>query len=169
MKFFSKNDAYRGKLMREIDCAHSRSVKTLSWPWFRVVYWCENEKIRILTRYPRVFLCEKSITRVFETWKCFWEIVIFDQLKKHTASPILKTPFSSMNQDQRSIFTFQKHAQSISRIEKPSDIRSKSEFFIIFASIRYPESGSRKRFHASGECAQSIPRIKLLQGCLVTL
>jgi len=30
--FFSKNDPYRGKVVRGIDCAHSRSVKTLSWP-----------------------------------------------------------------------------------------------------------------------------------------
>ena len=30
--FFSKNDPIRGNLMREIDCAHSRSVKTFVWP-----------------------------------------------------------------------------------------------------------------------------------------
>ena len=31
---FSKNDPYRGNFMRGIDCAHSRILKTLSWPWF---------------------------------------------------------------------------------------------------------------------------------------
>ena len=34
-KFFCKNDPIGGNLMREIDCAHSRSVKMPSWPSFR--------------------------------------------------------------------------------------------------------------------------------------
>ena len=33
--YFSKNDLYRGNFMRGIDCAHSRTLKTLPWPWFR--------------------------------------------------------------------------------------------------------------------------------------
>ena len=34
-KFFCQNSLYRGKIMRKIDCAHSRSVEMLPWPWFR--------------------------------------------------------------------------------------------------------------------------------------
>ena len=46
-KIFCQNSLYRGKIMRKIDCAHSRSVKMLPWPWFREidVYWSENRKI----------------------------------------------------------------------------------------------------------------------------
>ena len=31
---FSKNNPYRDNFIMEIDCAHPRSVKTLSWSWF---------------------------------------------------------------------------------------------------------------------------------------
>ena len=34
-KNFSQYGLYRGNFMRGIDCAHSRTVKTLPWPWFR--------------------------------------------------------------------------------------------------------------------------------------
>ena len=43
-KFFSKNDPYRGNFMRGIDCAHSRSMKTLPWPWFRKWIRCIEAK-----------------------------------------------------------------------------------------------------------------------------
>ena len=33
--FTRKQSILRGNFMREIDCAHSRSVKMLPWPWFR--------------------------------------------------------------------------------------------------------------------------------------
>jgi len=46
--FFSIFDLSRGKIMRKIDCAHSRSVKTLSWPWFR-------EGIGVLKRKSNIF------------------------------------------------------------------------------------------------------------------
>ena len=42
---FCKNDFSRGNFMREIDCAHSRSVKMLPWPWFREIDVCIEAKI----------------------------------------------------------------------------------------------------------------------------
>jgi hypothetical protein len=39
-KFLPENDLSGGKFMRGIDCAHSRSLKTLSWSWFREWRWC---------------------------------------------------------------------------------------------------------------------------------
>ena len=67
----SKDDLYRGNLMRRTDCAHSRSVKTLPWPWFRVEIEAKMKKFGFWPDIRQVFLCEKSIARVFETWKCF--------------------------------------------------------------------------------------------------
>jgi hypothetical protein len=42
--FFTKNYLYRGNFTREIDCAHSRSIKTLPWPWFREWSWYTGKK-----------------------------------------------------------------------------------------------------------------------------
>ena len=53
-KFFSKKVIFRGKIMREIDCAHSRTVKTLPWPWFR-------EGIGVLKR-KSIYLRKESYT-----------------------------------------------------------------------------------------------------------
>ncbi len=42
--FLLQNHPSEGNFMRGIDCAHSRRVKTLPWPWFReavCVYWNE--------------------------------------------------------------------------------------------------------------------------------
>ena len=33
--FFLKNDPITPNFMRGIDCAHSQTLKTLPWPWFR--------------------------------------------------------------------------------------------------------------------------------------
>ena len=59
----------------------------------------------------------------------------------------------SLNQDQGSVFTVQKCAQSILRLEKPMNRRLSYKNPKIF-DFRFntptpvPESGSRKRFHA---------------------
>ena len=61
--------------MRKIDCAHSRSVKTLPWPWFR-------EGIGVLKRKSNIFgflwenrrflgFSRRGIARIPESWKRF--------------------------------------------------------------------------------------------------
>ena len=64
-----------------------------------------------------------------------------------------------MNQGQGNIFAFRKQARSIFRIEKPQIVGNpvKIRIFFIFASVHYPESGSRKHFHASGVCTIDYP------------
>ena len=46
--FLWENRQFLGFSRRGIDCAHSRSMKTLSWPWFR-------EEIVVLKRKSNVF------------------------------------------------------------------------------------------------------------------
>ena len=47
---FKKNDIYGGNFMREIDSAHSQSMKTLPWPWFREWGGCIEAKINLFTK-----------------------------------------------------------------------------------------------------------------------
>ena len=74
---FFRNDPYRGNFMREIDCAHSRSVKMLPWPWFREIDVCIEAKIEKFWNFSLkiIFLgvisCGESIARIPEAWKCF--------------------------------------------------------------------------------------------------
>ena len=42
---FAKNDPTTPNFMWKIDCAHSRSLKMLPWPWFREIRVCIEEKI----------------------------------------------------------------------------------------------------------------------------
>ena len=63
--------------------------------------------------------------------------------------------FFSLNQDQRIIFTVRECAQSILRLEKPKNRRlshknPKMFDFRFNTHTTFPESGARKRFHASG-------------------
>src|SRR4051812_19800236 len=65
------------------------------------------------------------------------------------------TPIPSLNQDQRSVFTVRECAQSIPRLEKPKNRRfshknPKMFDFRFNIPTIFPESGSRKHFHASG-------------------
>src|SRR6185312_14488270 len=65
------------------------------------------------------------------------------------------TPISSLNQGQGSAFTVPECAQSILRLEKPKNRRfshknPKMFDFRFNTPTPFPESGSRKRFHASG-------------------
>ena len=65
------------------------------------------------------------------------------------------TPISSLNQGQGSIFKIRECAQSISRIKLPPEMRFEGEISKFFdfrfnTHIYFPESGSRKHFHASG-------------------
>ena len=56
-KTFSKNDLTTPNFMRGIDCAHSRIVKMLPWPWFREVGGCieaKIEKVRFSAGKPAV-------------------------------------------------------------------------------------------------------------------
>ena len=49
-KIFSKKIIFRSKIMREIDCAHRKSVKKLLWPWFREA-----------NKFFRFLLCAKKL------------------------------------------------------------------------------------------------------------
>ena len=65
------------------------------------------------------------------------------------------TPISSLNQGQGSVFKVRGCAQSTPRLEKPKNRRfshknPKMYDFRFNTSTPFPESGSRKRFHASG-------------------
>ena len=80
-KFFSKNDP--SNLMRGIDCAHSRSVKTLPWSWFRVVCWSENEKNSDFDRIIRVPRARNRL-RVFSKRKNAFLVVNCDFSKTRT-------------------------------------------------------------------------------------
>ena len=48
LKFLSQNHISGGNFMRRIDCAHSQTLKTLPWPWFR-------EGIGVLKRKSNIF------------------------------------------------------------------------------------------------------------------
>src|SRR3569623_2454873 len=65
------------------------------------------------------------------------------------------TPISSLNQGQGSVFKVRECAQSILRLEKPknrqfSHKNPKMFDFRFNIPTTFPESESRKRFHASG-------------------
>ena len=60
-KNFSKNDLTTPNFMRGIDCAHSRIVKMLPWPWFREWGGCIEAKIK----HFRIFMRKPSILRFF--------------------------------------------------------------------------------------------------------
>ena len=75
--FFCQNSLYRPKIMRKIDCAHSRSVKMLPWPWFREIDVCIEAKIEKFWNFSLkiIFLgvisCGESIARIPKVWKGF--------------------------------------------------------------------------------------------------
>ena len=70
--YFSK-----GNFMRGIDCANSRTSKTIPWPWFREIDVCIEAKIEKLWNFSLkiillgVISCEESIARIPEAWKRF--------------------------------------------------------------------------------------------------
>ena len=55
--------------MRKIDCAHSRSLKMLPWPWFREIRVCIEAKIQ----HVLIFL-NQGQRNVFKLWE--WAISI---------------------------------------------------------------------------------------------
>ena len=74
---FSENHPIRGKIMRKINCAHSRSMKMLPWPWFRKIDVCIEAKIEKCWNFSLkiIFLgvisCGESIARIPKAWKYF--------------------------------------------------------------------------------------------------
>ena len=61
--FLTQNHRSGCNFMRAIDCAHSRSLRMLLWPWFRemsVFYWSENMKILHFDASE----CTESISRL---------------------------------------------------------------------------------------------------------
>ena len=76
--YLSKNDLYRGNFMRGIDCAHSRTLKTLPWPWFRGKMAFEEKSVffRISQQLrKKIIFASKtqffSWIRVREAFSCF--------------------------------------------------------------------------------------------------
>ena len=128
--FFFKNDPIKNNFMRGIDCAHSRSLKTL--PWFRKsVYWSKNMKI---LNFP---------SENHRSWGDFmWGI-------RKTCSRVKKC-FPEWRGDTRGGRCF---SNSLHKITPGTMIfRRKIQNFHIFASIHFyfPESGFFLIFQASG-------------------
>jgi hypothetical protein len=77
-----------------------------------------------------------------------------DSRKKPKFDFRFKTPIPSLNQSKGSVFTVRECAQSIPRLEKPKNRRfshknQKMFDFCFNTPTTFPESGSRKHFHAS--------------------
>ena len=76
-RFSSKNRLFRVISRRKIDCAHSRSVKMLPWPWFREIDVCIEAKFEKFWNFSLkiIFLgvisCGESIAHIPEAWECF--------------------------------------------------------------------------------------------------
>jgi hypothetical protein len=106
-KFFLPKQPYGGKIMRKIDCVHSRIVKMLVWPWFREIDVCIEAKIENFWNFPLkiIFLgiisCEKSIVRILEAWKRFPDP---DSGKLVHVEFSLQYTLLFLNQSQESIF-----------------------------------------------------------------
>ena len=146
--------------MRGIDCAHSQTLKTLPWSWFR-------EGIGVLKR-KSIYLRKESYINVVRVdfylkkcvracFICCWERIFW---------------FFTLNQGQGSVFRIRECVQSISRLEKPKNRRFSHKNPKIFdfrfnTPIPSLNQGQGSVFKVR-ECAQSIPRIKLaLEGRLL--
>ena len=69
---------FRGKIMREIDCAHRRKLKMLPWPWFRenidffrhflTSTWFEKTYVQNQTRWcsdkAAAYVSQRSLVRI---------------------------------------------------------------------------------------------------------
>ena len=53
---FPENHPIRGKIMQKIDCAYSRNVKMLPWPWFRKIDICIEAKIEKFWNFQYVLI-----------------------------------------------------------------------------------------------------------------
>ena len=154
---FFRNDPYRSNFMREIDCAHYRSVKMLPWPWFREIDVCIEAKIENFWNFSLkiIFLgvisCGESIARISEPWKSF--------LKggggKNAVRWRRKNFFFNFSKNDPTTPNFMRkidcaHSQSLKMLPWPwfREIRVCIEAKIQHVLI-YPESGSGKRFQAS--------------------
>jgi hypothetical protein len=94
--------------------------------------------------------CAQSIPRLEKPNNCR-----FSHKNPKMSDFRFNTLISSLNQGQGSVFKVRECAQSIPRLEKPKNRRfshknPKMFDFRLNTPTIFPESGSRKRFHASG-------------------
>ena len=136
--------------MRRIDCAHSRSVKTLPWPWFRKSGECIEAKIkhfRIFMRKPPILgFSSRGIDCAHSRTV---NMLPYSGKKLKNRTFRFKIPIPSLNQDQESVFTVRECAQSIFRLEKPKNrqFSHKNSKMFIFALIhRFPLIRVKKAF-----------------------
>jgi hypothetical protein len=147
--------------MREIDCAHSRTLKTLPLPWFRKgigvlkrksnIFGFLWENCRFLDFSRREIDCTHSRTVKTPPWPWFREgigdwkrksiylrkesyinVVRFDFYYKQMCSRVLYLFYFSLNQGQGSVFMIRECAQSIPRLEKPKNRRFSHKNPIMF-------------------------------------
>ena len=126
-----------GLIMREIDCAHSRSLKMLPWPWIReskCAYWSENRKI--LKFLPENHISEGSFMRGIDcaysqSLKTLTLIQGFKEMSTYWIFALIHT-LISLNQDQGSIFKLRECARSIPHMKLPPEICFWERNFKIF-------------------------------------
>ena len=138
--FLWENHRFLGFSRRGIVCAYSRSVEMLPWPWFREIStgwakkvdFCDFWDTKIYFSkdnfmFLGVILCGESIARIPEPWKCF------------------------PGPDSEKKLGFWKSILSMKLSQKYDSKGEISKFFDFRFNIHiyFPESGSRKHFHAS--------------------
>ena len=113
---FMKNRRFLGFSGQRIDCAHSQTLKTLPWLWFR-------KGIGVLKR-KSIYLRKESyinVVRVDFYYKQMCSRVLYLMLGKDFF-------YFSLNQGQGSVFKVRECAQSIPRLEKPKSRRFSHKF-----------------------------------------
>jgi hypothetical protein len=133
------------------------------------MYWCENRKISIFARKASIrgnfiqgidcahFLSKKNY---LDLDSGEWSWCIDAKIENFLFSPVHQ--LHSLNQGQDNFFMRRKCAQSIPRIKLPPEgcFQDKNRNFFDFhvnTPNPYPESGSRKCFHASRMRAIDFP------------
>ncbi len=129
--------------MWEIDFAHSRSMKTLLWPWFREEIGVLKRKSLYLRKYVSLNQGQRN---VFTVRECAQSIPRLEKPKNRRFShknPKMfdfrfNTPIPSLNQGQGSVFKVRECAQSILRMKLPPEIWFWGRNFKIFRfSLQY--------------------------------
>ena len=123
--YFCKKYIFRSNFTREIDSAHSRSMKTLPWPWFREwagvlkrksnIFGFLWENRRFLGFSRRGIDCAHSRNMKTLPWLWFKEgIGVLKRKFEDVWFSLQYKTLISLNQGQGSVIKFQKCAQWIS-------------------------------------------------------
>ena len=107
-RFLWENRRFLGFSSREIDWAHSQTVKTLPWPWFR-------EEIGVLKRKSKNF----RFNTLYSVLKRKSKIFRFLPENSEFENFCCNTPTPSLNQGHVMVFRPREYTQSIPRPRKP--------------------------------------------------